>query len=191
MAAFDHCKDLNDVALKPRLLLSLLKDNVPDETYPFRDPSELSSIVSNLKNHKLLFEDFPSAADDKLVRIWESAFDSWLDRILVLCRSNLSDKCWAGICLLGVTCTECSSTRFLANYSDWFNVLLSHVQPSVTSQIVKVAACAAISDLLTRLGGFSNLKKDGNSLAGKLVQPVLKILNENVTEAVLVSVYLF
>jgi hypothetical protein len=35
-----------------------------------------------------------------------------------------------------------------------------------------------------RLGGFSNLKKDGTSHAGKLVQPVLKLLNDESSEAI-------
>lgn len=102
----------------------------------------------------------------------------------MLSRSDLPDKCWAGVCLLGVTSTACSSARFLASYSDWFNVLLSHIQSSGASQFVKVASCAAVSDLLTRLSGFANLKKDGNSYAGKLVQPILNMFNEDVTEAV-------
>lgn len=40
------------------------------------------------------------------------------------------------------------------------------------------ASCASLSDLLTRLGGFPKAKKDGTSLATKLVQPLLKLLNE-------------
>lgn len=81
--------------------------------------------------------------------------------------------------------TECRSERFLASYLDWFNLLLQHIQPSGVSQLVEVASCAAVSDLLSRLGTFSNLKKEGNAQAGKLVQPILKILNEDATEAVL------
>ncbi|XP_021737246.1 proline-, glutamic acid- and leucine-rich protein 1-like isoform X1 [Chenopodium quinoa] len=185
MAAFDHSKDLNDVALKPRLLRILLKDQLPDETRPLRNPSEISTIISTLKIHSLLSEDIPPSAHQKHVSDWSSAVDAWVRRILILCRSDLPDKCWAGVCLLGVTSMECSSARFLKSHSDWFNVLLSHVQPSSgASQFVKVSSCAAVSDLLTRLGRFSNLKKDGNSYAGKLVQPILKMLSEDVTEAV-------
>ncbi|XP_010694706.1 uncharacterized protein LOC104907471 isoform X3 [Beta vulgaris subsp. vulgaris] len=84
-----------------------------------------------------------------------------------------------------MTCTECSSARFLASYSDWFSVLLSHIQASGASQFVRVASFAAVSDLLTRLGGFSNVKKDGTSHAGKLVHPILKMFNEDATQAVL------
>lgn len=42
-----------------------------------------------------------------------------------------------------------------------------------------------------RLGGFSNVKKDGTSHAGKLVHPILKMFNEDSTQAVLVSISSF
>ena len=90
MAAFDHSKDLNDVALKPRLLRILLKDQLPDETRPLRDPSEISTIISTLKIHTLLSEDIPSSsAHQKHVSDWNSAVDAWVRRILILCRSDL------------------------------------------------------------------------------------------------------
>ncbi|KAJ9684919.1 hypothetical protein PVL29_017083 [Vitis rotundifolia] len=85
----------------------------------------------------------------------------------------LPDKCWAGTCLLGLTCQECSTDHFLASYS-----------LAAESHFVKVACCTSISDLLTRLGWFPNAKKDGSSHAGKLIQPVLKLLNEDSSEAV-------
>lgn len=37
-------------------------------------------------------------------------------------------KCWTGICLLGVTCQECSSNRLLAMYPVWFDKLLANIQ---------------------------------------------------------------
>lgn len=40
---------------------------------------------------------------------------------------------------------------------------------------------------LHRLGGFPNVKKDGTAHAGKVIQPVLKLLNDDQSEAVLVS----
>lgn len=184
MAAFDHIRDLYDIALKPRLLRSLLKEQLPDETRPVRELSELSSIVSTVKFHQLLSESVPNSANRNHVSRWRSAVDAWVDRILTLAGSNLPDKCWIGVCLLGVTCTECSSDRFLASYSDWLNALVPHIQPSRVSLCVKVASCAAVSDLLTRLGVFSNIKKDGTSHVGKLVQPILKTLTEDCSEAV-------
>ncbi|GMH10227.1 hypothetical protein Nepgr_012068 [Nepenthes gracilis] len=183
MAAFDHFHDMYDVALKPRLLRTLLEEQVPDEKQPFRNPSVLSSVVSIIKTHGLLSESFYPSIDKGHLGSWKSAVDDWVDRILKLVSSNMPDKCWAGICLLGVTCSECSTSRFLASYSAWFNELLSHIQLSSGSQFVKVASCASTSDLLTRLGGSPNVKKDGTSHAGKLVQPILKLLNEDHSEA--------
>ena len=37
------------------------------------------------------------------------------------------------------------------------------------------------------MGGFPNIKKDGTSHAGKLIQPVLKLLNDDSSEAIWVS----
>ncbi|GAV92091.1 RIX1 domain-containing protein, partial [Cephalotus follicularis] len=103
---------------------------------------------------------------------------------MTLVSLHTPDKCWAGICLLGLTCQECSSDRFLASYTVWFHKLVQHIQPPADSQFVKVASCTTLSDLLTRLSGFPNAKKDGISHSGKLMQPVLKLLNEDDSEAV-------
>ncbi|XP_074264356.1 uncharacterized protein LOC141586859 [Silene latifolia] len=183
MAAFNHIRDLNDVALKPRLLRNLVNEHLPTETTPFRNPADIADVVSAIKTHQLLSEELLTS-DQKLVSSWKSAIDAWLHRILLLARSNSPDKSWAGVCLLGVTCTGCSSERFLSSFSDWFNVLVPHIQQSGGSETVRVASCAAASDLLTRLGGFSNIKKDGISCAGKLVQPILKMLNEDATQEI-------
>jgi hypothetical protein len=42
--------------------------------------------------------------------------------------------------LLGVTCEECSSDRFIESYAMWFQKLLSSLQSQEDSHIVKVAA---------------------------------------------------
>ncbi|KAF8390224.1 hypothetical protein HHK36_024749 [Tetracentron sinense] len=63
-------------------------------------------------------------------------------------------------------------------------LLASSKMPPSDSHFVKVASCASLSDLFTRLGRYSNVKKDGTSHAGKLVQPVLKLLAEDSSEAV-------
>ncbi|XP_074310802.1 uncharacterized protein LOC141646758 [Silene latifolia] len=183
MAAFNHIRDLNDVALKPRLLRNLVNEHLPTETSPFRNPADIADVVSAIKTHQLLSEEV-FTSDQKLVSSWKSAMDVWLHRILLLARTNSPDKSWAGVCLLGVTCTGCSPERFLSSFSDWFNVLVPHIQQSGVSETVRVASCAAASDLLTRLGGFSNIKKDGISCAGKLVQPILKMLNEDATQEI-------
>lgn len=184
MAAFDHVQNMYDVALKPRLLRSLIKEHIPDEKQQLRNPLELSHVVSAIKTHELLSERVVQSADNKkMIEKWKSAVDSWVDRLLMLVCSNMPDKCWAGICLLGMTCEECSSERFLASYSVWFQKLLSHLQPLAESHFVKAACCVSISDLLTRLGGFPNMKKDGASHAAKLLQPVLKLMHEDSSDA--------
>ncbi|KAI3458851.1 hypothetical protein Pfo_015514 [Paulownia fortunei] len=174
-----------DVALKPKLLRSLLREYVPDERHPFSNPSELSYVVSTVKTHKLLTEWTPQPVEQDLVDAWKSAVDSWVHRLLTLASSNLPDKCWAGICLLGLTCQECSSERFLTSYAVWLDKLLSHVQPPVVSHFVKAASCASLSDMFTRLSGFSNAKKDGTSQSTKVIQPALKLLNEDSSAVVL------
>ncbi|KAJ9540229.1 hypothetical protein OSB04_026735 [Centaurea solstitialis] len=185
MAAFDHIQSMNDVALKARLLRSLIKERIPDEKQQLRNPLELSHVVSAIKTHQLISERLLQSDDDnkKLIEKWKSAVDSWIERLLLLASSNMPDKCWAGISLLGVTCEECSSERFLASYSVWFQKLLSHLQPPAESHFVKAACCVTISDLLTRLSGYPNMKKDGTSHAAKLVQPVLKLMQEDSSDA--------
>ncbi|KAI8031839.1 Proline-, glutamic acid- and leucine-rich protein 1 [Camellia lanceoleosa] len=185
MAAFDHIRNMHDIALKPRLLRTLIREHMPDEKHPLKGPSELSHVVSMVKTHRLLSESLTAdSTDPKVVESWKAAVDSWVNRVLMLASSNTPDKCWAGICLLGVTCQECSSERFLASYSIWLPKLQSHIQPPADSHFVKVASCASLSDLFTRLGRFPRVKKDATSQAVKLVQPVLKLLNEDSSEAV-------
>ncbi|XP_041992177.1 uncharacterized protein LOC121743062 [Salvia splendens] len=174
-----------DVAMKPKLLRSLLREYVPDEKHPFTNPSELSYVVSAVKTHKLLSERAPPEAQQDLVDAWKSAVDSWVNRLLALASSNLPDKCWAGICLLGLTCQECSSERFLTSYDVWLNKLLVHIQPSEVSHFVKASSCASLSDMFTRLDDFSNVKKDATSLATKVTQQSLKLLNEESSSVVL------
>uniref|UniRef100_A0A2P2LE81 Pre-rRNA-processing protein RIX1 N-terminal domain-containing protein n=1 Tax=Rhizophora mucronata TaxID=61149 RepID=A0A2P2LE81_RHIMU len=56
-------------------------------------------------------------------------------------------------------------------------------QSSVDSQFVKVASCTSILELIRRLAEFPNAKKDGNSHTARLLQPVLKLLQEDSSEA--------
>ncbi|TXG49331.1 hypothetical protein EZV62_025206 [Acer yangbiense] len=180
----EHCTNMHDVKLKPRLLRNLIRERLPDEDQPCRLPGKLSHVISVVRTHKLLSESFPKATEKKVIERWKSAVDEWVDRLLKLISSDMSDKCWTGICLLGLTCQECNVDRFLVSYSIWFNKLYSCIQQPTESQFVKVASCNSISDLLIRLGRLPNVKKDGSTLAGKLVQPVLKLLNEDSSEAV-------
>ncbi|XP_004249969.1 uncharacterized protein [Solanum lycopersicum] len=183
MAASDTIENMYDVALKPRLLRSLLKEYVPDLKHQFRNPSVLSYVVSAIKTHQLLSESAPPESDEKLIENWTAAVDSWINRVVGLASSDTPDKCWAGICLLGVTSQECSRERFIASYAAWFNKLLVHLQSPADSQFVKVATCASLSDLFTRLSGLPNAKKDGIALSTKLIQPLLKQLNEDKFDA--------
>ncbi|XP_057980746.1 uncharacterized protein LOC131166320 [Malania oleifera] len=184
MATSNLFPNMYDVALKPRMLRSLIKEQVPDEKQQFRSLLALSDVVSMIRNHRLLSESFPESIDPKIIESWKSAVDAWVERLLLLVSSSMPDKCWAGICLLGVTCQECSSARFVASYSVWFQKLQSHLQLPAGSCFLKAASCVSVSDLFTRLGGFPNVKKDGASHAGKLIQPLLKLLNEDSSEAV-------
>ncbi|XP_049380001.1 uncharacterized protein LOC125844716 [Solanum stenotomum] len=183
MAASDTIENMYDVALKPRLLRSLLKEYVPDLKHQFRNPSVLSYVVSAIKTHQLLSESAPPESDEKLIENWTAAVDSWINRVVGLASSDTPDKCWAGICLLGVTSQECSRERFIASYAAWFNKLLVHLQSPADSHFVKVATCASLSDLFTRLSGLPNAKKDGIALSTKLIQPLLKQLNEDKFDA--------
>ncbi|XP_050212962.1 uncharacterized protein LOC126664559 [Mercurialis annua] len=180
--------DMYDVALKPRMLHTLLKEDVPDDTSkkPLGNASKLSRIVSTVQTFSLLSESFSTTADPKLIQHWKSAVDDWVNRVLALVAnaSAMPDKCWAGICLLGITCQECSVDRFSASYSAWFDKLLLHIQSPTDSQYIKVASCTSLSDLITRLAGFSNAKKDGTACCGKLIQPILKLLQDDSSESV-------
>ncbi|XP_039124544.1 proline-, glutamic acid- and leucine-rich protein 1 [Dioscorea cayenensis subsp. rotundata] len=176
----DYLDGMNDVRLKPRLLRSLLRDRLPDEKQLSPGPSELATVLCDVKTYGLLSERAPGpAADPKLMESWKLAVDEWVDRLMSLISSKMPDKCWAGTCLLGVTCEECSSERFIGSYSVWFQQLLLNLQPLSSSQFVKVASCASLADLFTRLVAYSSVKKDATSLAGKLVQPVLQLLSED------------
>ncbi|MBA0694893.1 hypothetical protein Goari_005157, partial [Gossypium aridum] len=187
MARFDQLENMYDLGLKPVMLRSLIRQYLPAENHPLNLNNscfELPSLVSIVQTHCLLSELDSQSIDPKLINTWKSAVDDWLGCLLSLLSSDLSDKCWVGICLLGVTCQECSNQRFLSSYSIWLNKLLSYIQPPADSQLVKIASCTSLADLLTRLARFPEVKKDGNLLAGKLVQPVLKLLNEDNVEAV-------
>ncbi|CAK8565723.1 unnamed protein product [Lathyrus sativus] len=184
MAAFDHFGDMYDVALKPRLLNTLISDYLPTVDHPFSNPSELSKVVSLIKTHSLLSEDVTDSMESKQGKAWKSSVTSWVDRVLLLLSSHSPDKRWAGISLLGVTCEECSSDRFQESYTVWFQKLLTSLQSPEDSHLVKVAACASISDLLARLSGFPKFKKDGSASAVKVVQPVLKMLQDDNSEEV-------
>lgn len=90
MAAFDHIEGgMYGISLKPRLLRSLIKEKLPDEKHPFRDSSELLHVASTVRIHRLLSESASKSIDKKLMENWQSAVDSWVNRLLILVSSNM------------------------------------------------------------------------------------------------------
>ncbi|CAA7396095.1 unnamed protein product [Spirodela intermedia] len=187
----DYLEHANDGWLKPRLLMALVRERLPDDRRPLGDTFRFSSVLSLVRVHGLLSESHSRGAlgrdDKKLAGAWTVAVDTWVERCLTLCRNKMPDKCWTGISLLGFTCELCASDRFLASYPTWFEALLSNLQPLADSHLVKLASCASMSDLFTRLSTFPNVKKDATSLASKLVLPVLQLMSDNSTDAILVG----
>ncbi|CAN6888964.1 hypothetical protein Bca4012_072090 [Brassica carinata] len=177
MASFERFDDMCDNRLKPKILRNLLSDYVPNEKQPLVDFQSLSKVVSTISTHKLLSE------DQKLQAKSKSAVDEWVERFLALVSSDMPDKSWVGIVLMGVTCQECSSDRFFSSYSVWFNSLLSHIKNPESSRIIRVASCTSISDLLTRLSRFANTKKEAVSHAAKVILPIIKLMEEDSSEA--------
>ncbi|KAG5021770.1 hypothetical protein JHK85_018112 [Glycine max] len=99
MAAFDHFGNMYDVAFKPRLLQTLIRDHLPDEKRPFSNPSELSKVVSLIKTHSLLSESFADSTRPKLIEAWKSALASWLNLIYSLLSTTMINAgrvspCW-------------------------------------------------------------------------------------------------
>ncbi|CAH8390660.1 unnamed protein product [Eruca vesicaria subsp. sativa] len=177
MASFERFDDMCDLRLKPKILRNLLSEYVPNEKQPLVNFQSLSKVVSSISTHKLLSE------DQKLQAKSKSAVDEWVERLFALVSSDMPDKSWVGIVLIGVTCQECSSDRFFSSYSVWFNSLLSHIKDPESSRIVRVASCTSVSDLLTRLSRFANTKKDAVSHAAKVILPIIKLLEEDSSEA--------
>ncbi|XP_074578673.1 uncharacterized protein LOC141835144 [Curcuma longa] len=173
---------------KLSFLQFLVRGCLPEESGATPALSDLSFIISKVKTVGLLSEQLPNPSNTKLVEAWRAAMDAWLERVISLTSSKMPDKCWVGVSLLGVTCGECSSARFITSYSVWFQKLLAIIQLPPNSDFARVAVCASLSDLFTRLALFSKLKKDGRAFAGKVVPPIIKLLNENGSDVVLEEV---
>ncbi|CAH8349955.1 unnamed protein product [Eruca vesicaria subsp. sativa] len=190
MASFERFDDMCDSKLKPKILRNILSDYIPNEKQPLVNFASLSKVVSTISTHKLLSESPSTSTDQKKLQTKpsKSAVDEWVERLLALVSSDMPDKCWVGVVLIGVTCQECSSDRFFSLYSVWFNSLLSLIKNPESSRIVRVASCTSISDLLTRLSRFTNTKKDAVSHASKVVLPIIKLLEEDSSEALWESI---
>ncbi|KAF3321111.1 proline-, glutamic acid- and leucine-rich protein 1 [Carex littledalei] len=176
---------VNDLRLKPRILRSLTRDldDTGDRRSRLFDGEELANILEKVQLHGLLSEVLPEgyAGKDeaKLREEWRSAVDAWVERLLLLVSDKMPQKCWAGTCLLGVTIEECTSERLIASYSIWFEKLLQNIQASSNNRFIYEASYACLSDLFTRLSSFPNVKKESTSFSGRLVQPILQLLDDD------------
>ncbi|CAN6231417.1 unnamed protein product [Urochloa humidicola] len=176
---------VNDPWLKPRLLRAVVAERLPQPGGAELPPVELASILDAVRTHGLLTEALPdrAPADPKLAEAWRAAVDSWVERVVALVESDSAYNCWLGTCFLGVTFQECSNERFAESYSDWYEKILSNLQEPASLQLVTVISCTSMSDLFVRLAKFLNLKKEASSFAGRIVEPVLRLLNANVPVA--------
>ncbi|CAN6272438.1 unnamed protein product [Urochloa humidicola] len=176
---------VNDPRLKPRLLRALLAERLPQPGGADLPPVELASVLHAVRTHGLLTEALPerAPADPKLAEAWRAAVDSWVERVVALVESDSAYSCWLGTCFLGVTFQECSNERFAESYSDWYEKIMSNLQEPASLQLVTVISCTSMSDLFVRLAKFLNLKKEASSFAGRIVEPVLRLLNANVLVA--------
>ncbi|XBI72354.1 hypothetical protein VPH35_066327 [Triticum aestivum] len=171
--------DVNDHWLKPRLLRVVVGERMPQpgSTVP---PEELAFILEAVRSHGLLTEVLQDPSDQKLAEAWRATVDAWVERVGELVESGSPYSCWLGTCLLGVTFQECSSERFAESYSDWFEKILRNLQKGPPSlQLVTLVSCTSMSDLFARLAKYLNLKKEASSFAGRVVEPLLLLLNEN------------
>ncbi|KAL2608984.1 hypothetical protein R1flu_027557 [Riccia fluitans] len=179
--AFDEVLfNMYDPRLKHRLLHSIMMAHLPDEKQLPRSPAQLAVAVGTIRRHHLLSETPSAGPTGKSGESRKGVVDGWVDHLLGLLCSTVAENRWAGLCLLGVTCQECSRQRFLESYSSWFQKLLLPLK-STDPVFIRAAACASLTDLLTRLGSlveYAGVRRDGTALIGKLVQPVLQILGD-------------
>ncbi|XP_078177514.1 uncharacterized protein LOC144571997 [Carex rostrata] len=178
---------VNDLWLKPRILCSLTRDldDTGDRWSRLFDAEELTNILEKVHLHGLLSEVLPEgyAGKDeaKLWEEWRSAVDAWVERLLLL----VSDKMLLvheklkifATKMLGVTIVECTSERLVPSYTVWFEKLLQNIQASSNNRFIYEASYACLSDLFTRLSSFPNVKKESTSFSGRLVQPILQLLD--------------
>uniref|UniRef100_J3M5P5 Pre-rRNA-processing protein RIX1 N-terminal domain-containing protein n=1 Tax=Oryza brachyantha TaxID=4533 RepID=J3M5P5_ORYBR len=142
-------------------------------------PAELATVLDAVRTHGLLTERLPGTHDPKLAEAWRAAVDAWVERIGELVQSDMPCSRWLGICFLGLTFQECSNERFAESYSNWFEKILSNLQGPSSEQLVIIVSCTSMSDLFVRMARCLNLKKEASSFAGRVVEPVLLLLNGN------------
>ncbi|GJM88488.1 hypothetical protein PR202_ga04559 [Eleusine coracana subsp. coracana] len=172
--------DLNDPWLKPRLLKALVAERLPQPGGAELPPAEVASVLDAVRTHGLLAESLTGhPPDPKLAEAWRAAVDAWVERLGALVESDSVYCCWLGSCFLGITFQECCNERFAESYSSWFEKILSNLQGLSNLQFITAISCTSMSDLFVRLAKFLNLKKEASSFAGRVVEPVLQLLNEN------------
>ncbi|TVU32378.1 hypothetical protein EJB05_24107 [Eragrostis curvula] len=172
--------NFNDPWLKPRLLKALVAERLPQPGGAEVRPAEVASVLEAVRTHGLLTENLPGhPLEPKLAEAWRAAMDAWVERLGALVESDSAYSRWLGTCFLGVTFQECSNERFAESYSSWFEKVLSNLQGSSSLQLVSTISCTSMSDLFVRLSKFLNLKKEASSFAGRVVEPMLQLLNEN------------
>ncbi|GJN14082.1 hypothetical protein PR202_gb00862 [Eleusine coracana subsp. coracana] len=164
----------------PRLLKALVAERLPQPGGSELPPAEVASILNAVRTHGLLSESLPGhPPDPKLADAWRAAVNAWVERLGALVESDSVYCRWLGTCFLGITFQECCNERFAESYSTWFEMILSNLQGPSSLQLVTAISCTSMSDLFVRLAKFVNLKKEASSFAGRVVEPVLLLINEN------------
>eukprot|EP00897_Mesotaenium_endlicherianum_P008375 jgi/Mesen1/7566/ME000392S06827 len=147
-----------DPRLRPRLLYSVLQ-NLPKDDKTSVVPAKVTRAADLIRRHHLLQEPplvglaVGGHKDPRKV-----AVNVWETRVMTLIASTQAINRWAGACLLGIMCEECSKERFLSSYRSWF----THLLPLLKAQagdggagasdravvLTRGAACSALTDLL-------------------------------------------
>ncbi|GBG87361.1 hypothetical protein CBR_g45421 [Chara braunii] len=192
---------IHDVRFRSRLLQLLIQTHLPRDGKLPVTPQHLPSAVEMLTRHHLLAEPGTNGGlgsvrtggpavftgNGKLdgcagngTASRKLAVDTWTDRLASLIASPVVENRAIGACLLGLTCKECLLSRFRECYSGWFSTLLTMLK-SIEPSFVRAAACAALSDLLVRLGSLIDcpgVRRDGSALVSKLTVPLLQLLRD-------------
>ncbi|KAF3772533.1 hypothetical protein EJ110_NYTH57678 [Nymphaea thermarum] len=132
----DEARCMQYPKLRPQLLRSLIADHLPEANTSSFDPLKLPLLITTIKSHRLLSEHYAGSLDEKLQNDWRAAVSLWVERLLLLSSSELPDKCWVSVSLLGVTCQECSGALFLMSYSSWFDKLLELLKVTTSNFVI-------------------------------------------------------
>ncbi|KAF2547409.1 hypothetical protein F2Q70_00021311 [Brassica cretica] len=78
---------------------------------------------------------------------------------------------------------QAKSKSAVDEWVERFLALVSSDMNPESSRIIRVTSCTSISDLLTRLSRFANTKKEAVSHAAKVILPIIKLMEEDSSEA--------